>query len=71
MANRVATHNLQNLKEVDAIVLLAEHLQNENISYRIITPYDAQRSALEQALKDEELDWENKCFNVDSFQGLY
>lgn len=58
-----------NEEEVAAIVLLAKHLQDENVSYRIITPYDAQRSALEQALKEEDLNWEDKCFNVDSFQG--
>ena len=52
-------------------MLLAQHLQDENISFRIITPYDAQRSALEQALKVEDLNWEDKCFNVDSFQGMY
>ena len=56
---------------MDAIITLAKHLQEENISFRIITPYDAQRSALEQALKEEDLNWEDKCFNVDSFQGLY
>jgi hypothetical protein len=68
-ANRAFRCNLQNQKEVDAIVLLARHLQEENKSFRIITPYDAQRSALEQALQDEDLKWEDKCFNVDSFQG--
>jgi len=61
----------QNQKEIEAIVLLAKHLQDENVSYRIITPYDAQRGALEQALKEEDLNWKDKCFNVDSFQGLY
>ncbi|KAH9983329.1 AAA domain-containing protein, partial [Russula compacta] len=35
----------------------------------IITPYDAQRSKLEKALQGEELNWHDKCFNVDSFQG--
>ncbi|OAX33331.1 hypothetical protein K503DRAFT_700578, partial [Rhizopogon vinicolor AM-OR11-026] len=37
--------------------------------YKIITPYDAQRNAIEQQLKSEELPWEDRCFNVDSFQG--
>ncbi|KAH9959578.1 P-loop containing nucleoside triphosphate hydrolase protein [Russula dissimulans] len=58
-----------NQKEVEAIVLLARHLQEENTSYRIITPYDAQRNKLERALEDEDLKWQDKCFNVDSFQG--
>jgi len=58
-----------NEEEVDAIALLARLLQEENTPYRIITPYDAQRSALENALKDEDLKWADKCFNVDSFQG--
>ncbi|KAH9178234.1 P-loop containing nucleoside triphosphate hydrolase protein [Lactarius sanguifluus] len=58
-----------NRQEVKAVTLIAERLQEKGISYRIITPYDAQRGALEQALKDNDLIWENKCFNVDSFQG--
>ncbi|KAG0706772.1 AAA domain-containing protein, partial [Suillus ampliporus] len=37
--------------------------------FRIITPYDAQRSMVEEGLKAHELEWEDKCFNVDSFQG--
>ena len=61
----------QNQKEIEAIVPLARHLQDEQIPYRIITPYDAQRGALENALRDEDLDWHDKCFNVDSFQGQY
>jgi hypothetical protein len=42
----------QNPQEVEADTLFAEHLQEEDISYRIITPYDAQWSALEQALDE-------------------
>ncbi|KIK52409.1 hypothetical protein GYMLUDRAFT_1028835, partial [Collybiopsis luxurians FD-317 M1] len=34
----------------------------------IITPYDAQRAAIQKALKQEEHPWEH-VFNVDSFQG--
>jgi superfamily I DNA and/or RNA helicase len=67
--NKQCQPHLQNQQEVKAVVLLARHLQNEDISYRIITPYDAQKSALEKALDDEGLDRDNKCFNVDSFQG--
>lgn len=36
----------------------------------VITPYDAQRAALEKQLKAEGLPWE-RVFNVDSFQGQY
>ncbi|KAF8263884.1 AAA domain-containing protein [Lactarius quietus] len=61
--------SIMNPQEVEAVTLIAEHLQEADISYRIITPYDAQRSAIEQALKDRDLDWHDKCFNVDSFQG--
>lgn len=46
-------------------------LQAKNKRFRIITPYDAQRNLIEEALKANELEWENKCFNVDSFQGLF
>ena len=34
----------------------------------IITPYDAQRNAIVQQLKKENLPWES-VYNVDSFQG--
>ncbi|KAH9058403.1 P-loop containing nucleoside triphosphate hydrolase protein [Lactarius vividus] len=63
--------SIMNLQEVEAVMLIAEHLQEEGTSYRIITPYDAQRSELERALKEKELVWEDKCFNVDSFQGSF
>jgi superfamily I DNA and/or RNA helicase len=46
-------------------------LQAKNKRFRIITPYDAQRSMIEEYLKHNELDWEDKCFNVDSFQGSF
>ncbi len=50
---------------------MAQHLQDESKSYRIITPYDAQRNASESDMKDTEgLEWNDKCFNVDSFQGF-
>jgi len=39
--------------------------------FRIITPYDAQRNLIEKELKAKGLEWEDKCFNVDSFQGLF
>lgn len=35
----------------------------------VITPYDAQRAAIEAQLKRENLPWEH-VFNVDSFQGM-
>ena len=34
----------------------------------VITPYDAQRGAIQKALKDAELP-DDSVFNVDSFQG--
>ena len=49
---------------------LATHLQNLGCQYRIITPYEAQRSGIEEAMKAADLEWGDKVFNVDSFQGL-
>ena len=37
---------------------------------RIITPYDAQRAAITQYLKGEDLPWD-RVYNVDSFQGAH
>lgn len=59
----------QNPVERAAVLKIAEKLQAENKEYCIITPYDAQRSFLENDLKSSGLIWEDKCFNVDSFQG--
>ncbi|KAJ3537021.1 hypothetical protein NM688_g6751 [Phlebia brevispora] len=59
----------ENAAERGAICKMAEYLQEDDASFRIITPYDAQRTALESDLKAAGLQWENKCFNVDSFQG--
>lgn len=40
-----------------------------NKPFAVVTPYDAQRAAIEKALKGENLPWEGHVFNVDSFQG--
>ncbi|KAJ7593254.1 P-loop containing nucleoside triphosphate hydrolase protein [Mycena floridula] len=58
-----------NTKEVSFATMIARRLEKSGKSYRIITPYDPQRALLEKSLKDEKLCWEDKCFNVDSFQG--
>ncbi|KAF9451888.1 P-loop containing nucleoside triphosphate hydrolase protein [Macrolepiota fuliginosa MF-IS2] len=56
-----------NEKQGDMIISLARKMQGH--SFRIVTPYDAQRALLENSLKSTELEWEDKVFNVDSFQG--
>ncbi|KAI0719276.1 P-loop containing nucleoside triphosphate hydrolase protein [Cerioporus squamosus] len=61
--------NWHNPVERAAVLRIAEKLQAEGKEYCIITPYDAQRSALEREMKESGLDWEDRCFNVDSFQG--
>ena len=48
---------------------MAQRYLREGKDYKIITPYDAQRNAIENALKTAGLAWENTVFNVDSFQG--
>ncbi|PPQ67578.1 hypothetical protein CVT25_012072 [Psilocybe cyanescens] len=58
-----------NEQEVKVVLEIARQLVGCRKSFRIITPYDAQRSLLENCLKRAKLPWENKCFNVDSFQG--
>ena len=59
----------QNSGECDAALAIARHLQSLGKSYKIISCYDAQRSLIEEGMKRCELDWEDRCFNVDSFQG--
>ncbi|KIM67502.1 hypothetical protein SCLCIDRAFT_107863 [Scleroderma citrinum Foug A] len=62
-------HSWVNHGEVINVCRLARLHQDRNKSYRIITPYDAQRNAIENGLKNANLPWENIVFNVDSFQG--
>ncbi|KAF8206294.1 P-loop containing nucleoside triphosphate hydrolase protein [Mycena galopus ATCC 62051] len=58
-----------NEAEVRAAIREAKECVNKGRSYRIITPYDAQRGRIEAALKSEEIPWEDRVFCVDSFQG--
>ena len=60
---------VQNEGEVKAAVQIARRYFQEGKNFRIITPYDAQRNAIEDALKAADIFWENTVFNVDSFQG--
>lgn len=58
--------------ECDICIKLASKLQELNKSYRIITPYTAQRQLIEDSMKEvPDLLWGDKCFSVDSFQGLF
>lgn len=54
---------------MQAIATIARHLIDKQRSFKIITPYDAQRNTLQILLRSLKLPWENKVFNVDSFQG--
>ncbi|KAK0479978.1 AAA domain-containing protein [Armillaria novae-zelandiae] len=56
--------------EAAVAIQLANHLQEREMDYRIITPYDGQTNKiLDDMKKTDGLKWEDKCFNVDSFQG--
>ncbi|KAI0833476.1 AAA domain-containing protein [Trametes gibbosa] len=44
-------------------------LQTEGKEYCFISPYDAQRNLMEKDMISAGLKWQDKCFNVDSFQG--
>ncbi|KAL4064428.1 P-loop containing nucleoside triphosphate hydrolase protein [Scleroderma citrinum] len=61
----------KNPEECKAIFQLSFIFQGQGKGFKIITPYDAQRTLIENSLKEAELQWEDTCFNVDSFQGLY
>ncbi|EIN09738.1 hypothetical protein PUNSTDRAFT_44029 [Punctularia strigosozonata HHB-11173 SS5] len=58
-----------NPREVQIVVHLVRRLARLNAAFRVITPYDGQRTKLESAIKSNNLPWEDKVFNVDSFQG--
>ncbi|KAK0476953.1 P-loop containing nucleoside triphosphate hydrolase protein [Armillaria novae-zelandiae] len=57
----------QNASEIRTIVHLVK-LYYKDRNFCIITPYDAQRAAIERELQSNNLPWE-RVFNVDSFQG--
>ncbi|KAK0502242.1 AAA domain-containing protein [Armillaria luteobubalina] len=59
----------QNYEEVRSIADLVR-LYYKDLDFCVITPYDAQRAAIEKELKSRGLPWE-RVFNVDSFQGGY
>jgi len=47
--------------------LVRSYYKSKN--FCVITPYDAQRAAIETGLKSADLPWDS-VYNVDSFQGL-
>ena len=52
------------------VLKIAQKLQEQEKNYRIITPYAGQTAHIENSMKEiSELNWADKCFNVDSFQG--
>ncbi|KAG5638089.1 hypothetical protein H0H81_001856 [Sphagnurus paluster] len=53
--------------EINTMVNLVKNYY-KHTNFCIITPYDAQRAAIERQLKAQDLPWE-RIFNVDSFQG--
>ncbi|EPQ54331.1 hypothetical protein GLOTRDRAFT_106780 [Gloeophyllum trabeum ATCC 11539] len=59
----------QNVSEAREAIRIAAICQARGQAFRLITPYDAQRGLLEKLLKASGLPWQDKCFNVDSFQG--
>ncbi|KZS94268.1 hypothetical protein SISNIDRAFT_427499, partial [Sistotremastrum niveocremeum HHB9708] len=59
----------QNLDEAKVAILVAVNLFRSRQKFKIITPYDAQRSLIEEALKSLRMPSTDIVFNVDSFQG--
>ncbi|KAK0216388.1 P-loop containing nucleoside triphosphate hydrolase protein [Armillaria fumosa] len=55
----------------DEVLTVAQLVQYyyQTHDFRVITPYDAQRAAIEEELKSQDLPWERRVYNVDSFQG--
>lgn len=57
--------------ECQAVIQLAEKLQLQEKNFKIITPYAGQTTYIEETLKQNGLNSDDKCFNVDSFQGFF
>ncbi|KAI6042877.1 AAA domain-containing protein [Pisolithus marmoratus] len=58
-----------NALEARVVVQVATAYQTKGLDFRIITPYDAQRSLIEHELQAVNVRDEDKVFNIDSFQG--
>ncbi|KAI6042876.1 AAA domain-containing protein, partial [Pisolithus marmoratus] len=58
-----------NPSEARVVAQIASAYQAKGLEFRIITPYDAQRSLIERELQAANACHEDKVFNVDSFQG--
>ncbi len=72
LSNNVASANIPHCKnpgEIGVIVNLVKHYYR-TLNFCVITPYDAQRAAIQRSLENENLPWET-VYNLDSFQGLY
>ncbi|OAX31364.1 hypothetical protein K503DRAFT_870658 [Rhizopogon vinicolor AM-OR11-026] len=65
----IQTVIFENEEEIQVIIHLARLYFKLGRQYKVLTPYDAQSVAIEKQLELEDLPWEDKCFNVDSFQG--
>ena len=63
---------MKNHAECIAVIKAAFELQKHHKSYHILTPYTGQCDLIEKEMKKNPgLIWEDKCFTVDSFQGLH
>jgi regulator of nonsense transcripts 1 len=63
-------NSYENHSECIAVIKAALELQKHNKSYRILTPFTAQCNLIEKEMKKRSgLEWKDKCFTVDSFQG--
>ncbi|KAI0342846.1 P-loop containing nucleoside triphosphate hydrolase protein [Trametopsis cervina] len=65
-----AGNSYKNVEEANYVINIAKRYHEQGKSYRIVTPYDGQRSLIQKYLEKAKLPWEDRCFNVDSFQGL-
>lgn len=58
-----------NPSEALVVAQIARVYEAKGLDFRIITPYDAQRSLIERELQAANICYKDKVFNVDSFQG--
>ncbi|KAL6300812.1 P-loop containing nucleoside triphosphate hydrolase protein, partial [Sparassis latifolia] len=63
---RKAGKSWRNIREAQTVVHLISHYYKEK-KFVVVSPYDAQRTEIENQLKAAKLPWE-RVFNVDSFQ---
>ncbi|KAF8342731.1 uncharacterized protein EI90DRAFT_779319 [Cantharellus anzutake] len=63
-------HSFLNKAEVDTALQCAISFTRESLPFKIVTPFEAQRLAIQRGLEAAGLAWKDVCYTVKTIQGL-